>query len=85
MRLRPSLNSALGLKLGWVGTIAARPSPGKVYEEDDVAGNEPGGVLTLLICIFDFFFLLTPPYGILLEGFDNRLVNHLIQELKCRK
>jgi hypothetical protein len=52
LRLRPSLNSALGLKSGLVGAVAAGPSPEKVYEEDEVAGNEPGGVSTLKVnCI----------------------------------
>jgi hypothetical protein len=30
LRLRPSLNSALGLKSGLVGAVAAEPSPEKV-------------------------------------------------------
>ena len=46
MHLHLSLNSALGLKSGLVGAVAAEPSPENVYEEEEVAGKEPGGVST---------------------------------------
>jgi hypothetical protein len=39
LRLRSSLNSALGLKSDFVGAIAMIHSSEKVYEEEDVAAK----------------------------------------------
>jgi hypothetical protein len=61
----PSLNSALGLKSGLVGAVAAGPSPEKVYEEDDAAGNEPGRVSTLMVNCIHLIMLGQAFYGTL--------------------
>jgi hypothetical protein len=41
LRPRPSLNSVLGLKSGFLGAVAVESLPDKVYEDEEVAGKEP--------------------------------------------